>query len=456
MPDTAAWPAPAASDIPTRLDAVVRLPGSKSLTNRYLVLAALAADESRLRAPLRSRDTLLMADGLRALGATIDDLPGDDPSMPDWLITPGPITGGASVDCGLAGTVMRFLPAVAALADGSVRFDGDPGARVRPMGTVVEALRALGVEVASDDGRLPLTVTGKGRVAGGTVTIDASASSQFVSSLLLVGARFEQGLTVVHSGPPLPSRPHIEMTVEVLRDAGVDVDDADPDRWRVEPGEIYALDVVVEPDLTNAAPFLAAALVTGGRVHIPDWPQHTTQAGDAIRDILDTMGAEVALMRDGLTVSGDGEFSGIDVDLSDAGELAPTVAALAALADGPSRLRGIGHLRGHETDRLAALATEINRLGGDVTEEEDGLSIRPRPLTGARLRTYADHRMATAAAVLALKAPGTRVEDVETTAKTLPGFASMWNRMLGTPDLSDPADPTGTQPDTQPDTPTRS
>lgn len=433
MPDNLAWPAPAADDIPAPLDAVVRLPGSKSLTNRYLVLAALAGEESRLRAPLRSRDTILMAEGLAALGADLADLPGDDPAMPDWLITPGPITGDTSVDCGLAGTVMRFLPPVAALAHGPVWFDGDPGARVRPMGAVVQALQSLGVEVTSEGGRLPLQVIGTGAVTGGTVTIDASASSQFVSALLLVGARFEKGLTIVHDGPPVPSRPHIEMTVEVLRDAGVEVDDAEPNRWRVEPGEIYALDVVVEPDLTNAAPFLAAAMVVGGRVHIPDWPQHTTQAGDAIRNILDSMGAEVALLREGLTVTGNGEVHGIDVDLADAGELTPTVAALAALADGPSRLRGVGHLRGHETDRLAALVTEINRLGGQAVETEDGLSITPRPLTGARLRSYADHRMATSAALLGLKAPGTSVEDVQTTAKTLPGFADMWCRMLGVP-----------------------
>lgn len=421
------WPAPT-PDRP--VDATVTLPGSKSLTNRYLVIAALAAQPSRLRAPLRSRDTLLMAGALRALGAGIEDVPGASPFGEDWLVTPAPLHGG-SVDCGLAGTVMRFLPPVAALAAGDVRFDGDPRARERPMSAVLEALRALGVRV-SDDGRggLPFTVHGTGTVTGGEVAIDATDSSQFVSGLLLAAARFERGLTVRHTGAPIPSRPHVSMTVEALRDVGVVVDDVEPDTWRVEPGEIGGLDVQVEPDLSNATPFLAAAAVTGGRVTVPGWPQWTTQAGDAIRDLLDSMGAEVTLERDGLTVRGTGELYGVDADLHDAGELTPTVAALAALADTPSRLSGVAHLRGHETDRLAALAREITGLGGDVTETADGLVIRPAPLHAGVFHTYGDHRLATAGAVIGLRVPGVQVEDVGTTAKTLPDFPGMWSRML--------------------------
>lgn len=421
------WPAPT-PDRP--VDATVTLPGSKSLTNRYLVIAALAAQPSRLRAPLRSRDTLLMAGALRALGAGIEDVPGASPFGEDWLVTPAPLHGG-SVDCGLAGTVMRFLPPVAALATGDVRFDGDPRARERPMSAVLEALRALGVRV-SDDGRggLPFTVHGTGAVTGGEVAIDATDSSQFVSGLLLAAARFERGLTVRHTGAPIPSRPHVSMTVEALRDVGVVVDDLEPDTWRVEPGEIGGLDVQVEPDLSNATAFLAAAAVTGGRVTVPGWPQWTTQAGDAIRDLLDSMGAEVTLERDGLTVRGTGELYGVDADLHDAGELTPTVAALAALADTPSRLSGVAHLRGHETDRLAALAREITGLGGDVTETADGLVIRPAPLHAGVFHTYGDHRLATAGAVIGLRVPGVQVEDVGTTAKTLPDFPGMWSRML--------------------------
>jgi 3-phosphoshikimate 1-carboxyvinyltransferase len=423
------WPAPAVAE---RIDADVTLPGSKSLTNRFLVLAALANGTSRLRRPLRSRDTLLMAEALRSLGAGVEDSTSDAAGGADWVVTPASLRGGGRVDCGLAGTVMRFLPPVAALCSGRVDFDGDPQARVRPMGPVLEALRALGATV-DDAGRgtLPFTVLGAGRMPGGTVTLDASASSQFVSALLLAAPRYEQGVTVRHVGPPVPSEPHIEMTVETLRDAGAIVEDSEPDVWRVEPSEINALDVQVEPDLSNAAPFLAAALVTGGRVTVPGWPQHTTQAGDAIRDILDAMGADVSLARDGLTVTGTGEVSGVDVDLHDASELTPVVAAVAALADSPTVIRGVAHIRGHETDRLAALSRELGTLGADVAETDDGLRIRPRPLTGGLFHTYSDHRMAMAGAVLGLRAPGLVVQDVDTVAKTLPDFVGLWEAMVG-------------------------
>lgn len=420
------WAAPYAV---APVHARVVLPGSKSLTNRYLVLAALSGEESRLRRPLRSRDTLLMAQALRALGARIEDIPGEDLGAPDWLITPGPLRGGARIDCGLAGTVMRFLPPVAALADGPVAFDGDAQARGRPMGPGLSALRDLGVAIDGD--ALPFTVHGRGDVPGGEVSLDASASSQFVSGLLLAGARFPQGLTVIHDGKPIPSTPHVTMTVEALRDAGVDVDDSWPNRWRVEPGSVHSLDVFVEPDLSNAAAFLAAAMVTGGRVEVPGWPQHTTQAGDGIRDIFDAMGGEVILSREGLVVTGPDRPEGLDVDLHDVGELAPVVAAVAAVAASPSWLRGIAHLRGHETDRLAALAAELGRVGARVEVLDDGLQILPGPLRPARLHTYADHRMAMAAAVIGLAVPGVVLDDVATTAKTMPDFALRWEAMVG-------------------------
>ena len=433
------WAAPTAN---RPVEATVALPGSKSLTNRFLVLAALASDWSRLRQPLRSRDTLLMAAGLRALGVEIEDVPAEGHpgvGMPvhevssgvDWIVRPGPLRGGVRVDVGLAGTVMRFLPPVAALAQGPVEFDGDPQARIRPMGPVLDALRTLGVSL-DDGGRgtLPVIVDGTGSVRGGSVTMDASSSSQFISALLLAGARYDEGVTVHHDGKPVPSEPHIAMTVETLRDAGVDVDDSEPNTWRVEPSEISPVDVLIEPDLSNAGPFLAAALVTGGRVRVPDWPQHTTQAGDALRDILDAMGADVSLDRTGLTVTGSGEIEGVDVDLHDASELTPVVAALAALAQSPSWIRGVAHIRGHETDRIAALASEINALGGAVVETEDGLRITPKPLRGGRFHSYHDHRMATAGAVLGLRIPDLVVEDIATTAKTLPDFPGLWTAML--------------------------
>jgi 3-phosphoshikimate 1-carboxyvinyltransferase len=422
------WPAPTAA-APVR--ATVSLPGSKSLTNRYLVLAAVADEPSRLRSPLRSRDTVLMAGALARLGIGLEDATGTGGFGADWLVHPAPLRGGTSVDVGLAGTVMRFLPPIAALADGDVVFDGDPRARERPMAPIVTALRDLGIRVTAADGdRLPLTVHGTGRVRGGTVQVDASASSQFVSALLLAGARFDEGLTLRHVGPPIPSEPHVTMTVEALRDVGVVVDDSEPEVWRVEPGRVGGLDVLVEPDLSNAAPFLAAAAVTGGSVTVPHWPQHTTQAGDALRDLLDQMGAEVSLDRDGLTVTGGDELYGIEADLNPAGELTPTVAALAALASSPSHLFGIAHLRGHETDRLAALAAELNALGGSVRETDDGLRIGTARLHGGTFHTYDDHRLATAGALIGLKVPGVLVENVGTTAKTLPGFTDLWHGML--------------------------
>ncbi|MFC8046357.1 3-phosphoshikimate 1-carboxyvinyltransferase [Nocardia sp. NPDC057353] len=416
------WPAPQV-DVPVH--ATVTLPGSKSITNRALVLAALADGPSTITGALRSRDTNLMIEALRALGA---DISGAGDTL---VVTPAPLHAG-TVDCGLAGTVMRFLPPLAALSTGEVHFDGDAQARVRPLRTILDALRELGADISGDT--LPFTVRGAGALRGGPVTIDASGSSQFVSGLLLSAARFEQGITVHHSGAALPSMPHIEMTVEMLRQADVKVeapeDPRAPQTWTVLPGPIRALDREVEPDLSNATPFLAAAAVTGGEVSIPHWPRITTQPGDVIREIVVRMGGEAGIVDGVLTVRGPEQLAGIDIDLHDVGELTPTVAALAALADSPSRLRGIAHLRGHETDRLAALSTEINRLGGRVTETEDGLEIEPAELHGGTWHSYADHRMATAGAILGLRVPDVRIEDIGTTAKTLPDFVALWERML--------------------------
>ncbi|CCH34811.1 3-phosphoshikimate 1-carboxyvinyltransferase [Actinosynnema sp. NPDC047251] len=419
---TSQWSAPTAHG---PVHATVPVPGSKSITNRALVLSALADGPSALHAPLRSRDTALMAAALVALGAGIED--GPDGS---WLVTPRALRGPAAVDCGLAGTVMRFLPPAAALAVGEIVFDGDEHARVRPMGTILNALRALGADV--DGEALPFTLHGKGGLPGGEVTIDASASSQFVSGLLLSAARYESGVTVLHDGKPVPSLPHIEMTVSMLREAGVVVDDAEPNAWRVEPGPVAAREWHVEPDLSNATPFLAAAAVTGGEVTIPGWPATTTQPGGAVRGIFGRFGCEVTLDERGLTVRGPGRLTGVDLDLRDESELTPTVVALAALAEGRTRIRGVAHIRGHETDRIAALAAEVNRLGGAAEETEDGLVITPRPLHGGTWRAYADHRMATAGAIVGLVVPGVGVDDIASTTKTIPDFPGMWATMLGT------------------------
>ena len=425
------WRAPVA---PSSLAATLSLPGSKSLTNRELVLSALAEGPSLLRAPLHSRDSALMIQALRALGVSIAEVPGAGGFGPDLVVTPAELTGG-SIDCGLAGTVMRFLPPVAALALGPVTFDGDEGARRRPMRTTIESLRALGVDV-SDDGRasLPFSLYGTGAVEGGDLEIDASASSQFVSGLLLAAPRFARGLRLRHTGERLPSLPHIDMTIACLAARGVAVDNPEPGVWVVPPHPIAALEVDIEPDLSNAAPFLVAAAIAGGSVTIEGWPQSTTQVGADLETLLPLFGARVSRVDGTLTVSAGDAIPGVDLDLSAGGELAPALVALAALADSPSRITGIGHLRGHETDRLAALAAEINGLGGAVTELDDGLAVNPRPLHGGLWHSYEDHRMATAGAIIGLVVPGVEIDDIATTAKTLPEFPELWAAMLREPD----------------------
>ena len=418
------WPAPQA---PVPVTATVAVPGSKSETNRALVLAALSSGPSSIVNGLDARDTRLMRDALRTLGVQIEE------TADTWRVTPpARFTGGGTVDCGLAGTVMRFVPPLAVLADGPVAFDGDEQAYGRPMRPLLDALRDLGAQVdAGGTGQgLPFTVVGRSDAAGGTVTVDASTSSQFVSALLLVGARLAGGLELRHDGPPVPSLPHIAMTVAMLRERGVEVDDSQADRWVVSPGVVAPRDVVVEPDLSNAAPFLAAAAATGGSVTVQHWPTQTLQPGDQLRDILAVFGAEVTLTDAGLTVRGTDELLGTDLDLSGASELTPVVAALAALARDTSHIRGVAHVRGHETDRLAALKAELEALGARVHETHDGLTVHPRLLAGETFRTYADHRMAQAGALLGLVVPGVVLDDVTCTAKTMPTFVALWTQML--------------------------
>lgn len=416
------WPAPRVRE---PIGSVVSLPGSKSLTNRAVLLAALASAPSTVGLPLRSRDTTLMLQALRALGTTIDD------DGEQWHVVPGEWTRDAHVDCGLAGTVMRFVPPVAGLSTGDISFDGDAHMRNRPVGEVLTALATLGLDI-DDAGRggLPFTVRGRGHVPGGAVTIDASTSSQFVSALLLAGPRYEQGVEVRHVGQPVPSLPHIEMTVAVLREHGIEVDDTEANRWTVSPGTVRPVDRTIEPDLSNAAPFVGLAAATGSTVTVRDWPTTTTQAGDALRSILASMGCAIRLTEDGLTVTGPSRLQGVDLDLHDVGELTPAIAALCALAETPSHLSGIAHIRTHETDRLAALATELNGLGASVEEHHDGLTIRPTPLHGGTFHTYADHRMAHAGVIIASAVDDVLVEDIATTSKTFPDFAGAWTRFV--------------------------
>ena len=469
------WPAPLApaSSKAAGKNALVHIPGSKSLTNRYLLLAALADSPSYLRAPLHSRDSALMIEALRQLGAGIELVPTDSPFGPDVRVTPlnfaqadsaqaQSVSQAVSVECGLAGTVMRFVPALAALLPGEFAFDGDPHARQRPMGPVLEGLRQLGVQVECEQGenalpfvlRSPGLASAEGVSEAPVVRIDASASSQFVSALLLMAPRLPQGMVLVHEGSSVPSIPHIQMTVEALRQMGIRVQEHYPIqdnkaeggeyRWTVHPGSFPGFEMTIEPDLSNAGPFLAAAVVTGESVTIPHWPAPaadssagTTQVGDMWRELLPALGARVSYAEGQLTVTGpaqlpEGDFS---FDLSAGGELAPTMAAACTFVKGRVELTGIAHLRGHETDRLAALAAEINRLGGSAHDTADSLVIEaPIPATPEAqpvlARTYDDHRMATFAAIIGLRRPNVVVQNVATVAKTMPEFTVMWEDML--------------------------
>ena len=462
------WPAPLApaSSEAAGKNALVHIPGSKSLTNRYLLLAALANSPSYLRAPLHSRDSALMIEALRQLGAGIELVPTDSPFGPDVKVIPLDFAQAqphaVSIECGLAGTVMRFVPALAALLPGEFAFDGDPHARQRPMGPVLEGLRQLGVQVDCEQGenalpfvlRSPGLASSEGVSEAPVVRIDASTSSQFVSALLLMAPRLPQGMVLVHEGSSVPSIPHIQMTVEALRQMGIRVQEHYPNqgneteggeyRWTVHPGSFPGFEMTIEPDLSNAGPFLAAAVVTGESVTIPHWPAPaadssagTTQVGDMWRELLPALGAQVRYAEGRLTVIGpaqlpEGDFS---FDLSAGGELAPTMAAACAFVKGRVELTGIAHLRGHETDRLAALAAEINRLGGTAHDTADSLVIEaliPAAAEAAPVlaRTYDDHRMATFAAVIGLRRPNVVVQNVATVAKTMPEFTAMWEDML--------------------------
>lgn len=415
-----AWAAPLAK---SAISGQISIPGSKSLTNRELVLSALASGPSEILNPLDSRDSSLMIQALKQLGAEIESTPNS------LRIKPKPISGPAQIDCGLAGTVMRFVPPVAALAKGEIFFDGDVAARSRPMKTTVDSLRALGVEVSGSG--LPFTIHGTGEVVGGELSIDASESSQFVSGLLLVAARFKNGLTLNHIGKTLPSMPHIDMTIDTLAKRGVKVSKLSETSWRIKPGEISGRTVEIEPDLSNAGPFMAAALVAGGQVTIQNWPTSTTQVGNDFVSLLTLMGGKVSRSGTGMSVTGTGEINGIEIDLSSAGELTPVIAALAALAKSKSVISGVAHLRGHETNRLKALVDEINSIGGRASETQDGLIIEPADLRGGLWKTYGDHRMATAGAIIGLRVPRIEIEDITVTSKTMPGFELLWSKMLG-------------------------
>ncbi|GAA1689553.1 3-phosphoshikimate 1-carboxyvinyltransferase [Microbacterium sediminicola] len=424
------WHAPSAFGA---LDARLAIPGSKSLTNRELLIAALADAPGTLHAPLHSEDSDRMVEALTALGVQIERVPSESPFGPDLRVTPpARLRGDVTVDCGQAGTVMRFVAAAAGLATGDVTLTAHPSALHRPMGALITALRDLGIDI-DDEGRwgLPFQVRGHGHVRGGEVVIDASASSQFVSGLLMAAPRFDTGLHLIHSGERLPSLPHIDMTVESLSRRGIHVERPTSREWIVPPGTPRGKDVPIEPDLSNAAPFLAAAMIAGGSVAVTGWPSRSTQPGALLTDLLSGLGGRVSRRGGALTVTaGRAGIHGVSLDLSAASELTPTIVGLAAFADAPTTITGVGHIRAHETDRIAALVGNLRDLGGDAEELPDGLRVHPRPLHGGVWRAHHDHRMATTGALIGLAVPGVVVDDIGTTAKTLPQFTELWDRML--------------------------
>ncbi len=417
------WHAPT---INGAINSTLEIPGSKSATNRAFVLAALGDKNSIITNPLFARDTNLMLEALEKLGCNVVKKSNSveiSPMKKDH--------SEISIDVGLAGTVMRFVPPLAALSSGTSHFDGDERARNRPMKTLIESLKKLNVKVIDNhQGKLPFSIISDGQITGGEIEIDASESSQFISALMLVGAKFKNGLTIKHVGQNLPSLPHIEMTIEMLKEVGVKTNQINATTWRIDNQNIYSKNWLVEPDLSNAGPFLAAAMVTKGEIKINDWPLQTTQAGNSWIEILSLMGANIQLNSKQLILKNESDIKGINYNLNNVGELTPVLVAISLFANSKSEFTGISHLRGHETDRLAALVENITAIGGDAKETEDGLIINPKQLHGGVWKAFDDHRMATAGAVIGLKVKDIYVDDISTTSKTLPNFENLWNKMV--------------------------
>ena len=408
------------------INAVCPVPGSKSESNRALVLGALGDGPSRLSGVLEARDTELMIAGLRHLGVRIQ-LDHDEA-----VVTPPEHFVPAKIDCGLAGTVARFLPPLAALSGGECSFFGDPKMSERPIAPLLDGLRQLGASCSSE--HVPFSISAPDGLTGREVRIDSSGSSQFISGLLLSAARFPNGLVLHHVGDSVPSLPHIEMSVSMLAQRGVRVSNSGM-TWTVEPGTISSLDQRIEPDLSNAAAFLLAGVITGGRVTVPAWPSKTTQPGDLIRGVLDKVGAHSELTKDGLSAWSSEDLSGVDLDMSSASELTPVVAALAVFCNGTTRITGVGHIRGHETNRIEAIVDELNAIGVTASELADGIQIEGIGSHGSLsprrpFKTYADHRMVHLGALLALKCSNLEVEDPKAASKTMPDFVERWTKMV--------------------------
>ncbi len=448
------WKAPTAKG---PLNATVVLPGSKSQTSRALVIGTIASAPTTIRGALASRDSFLATKAMRHFGAQFDY---SDEVNSLTITPPKQLKGGGTIDCGLAGTVMRFAPALAAFADGTTAFIGDKAALKRPLEPLTDALTELGAKISfqGKPGYLPLSVRGTrtkrsvfaaltdpGWQDGGqsNVRVDTTSSSQYLSALLLASPLFGRPVTLKAKGR-LPSWPYVAMSLKMLAEQDVPIEQTGSARWLTSPVRPVGNPINIEPDLSNAGPFLAAALLAGGSVTIAHWPTTTDQVGRYWLELLPRFGASLAFSSAGLTIHAPEGLTwpGMEFDLGPCGELAPTVAALCVFATGPSTILGIGHLRGHETDRLKALAEEISKLGGKAKVLPDGIHIKPGKPKAALLDSYDDHRMATFGAIVGLRIPGCEVEGIETTAKTLPVFPARWQAMLDgalSPDLLWPA-----------------
>ncbi|MBO9310050.1 MAG: 3-phosphoshikimate 1-carboxyvinyltransferase [Chloroflexi bacterium] len=404
------------------IDAVISVPGSKSITNRALVLAALAEGESALENALFSEDSHWCSQALQRLGIPIKA----EAEAARFLVQGrGGILPAAHADLfvGNSGTTARFLVAVAALGNGTYRFDGVPRMRQRPIGPLLAALRQLGAQFSFEGApnAFPLTVHAAG-LQGGAATLEATNSSQYVSALLQVAPYARRDVTIYLTGEVV-SEPYIEMTLRVMAQFGVIADKSDYRNYHVRAGQRYqAQRYVIEPDASNATYFFAAAALVGGRVRVPHLSANSLQGDVRFVDVLEQMGCQVERAATYLEVRSIGQLRGVDVDLNAMSDTAQTLAAIAPFASTPTRIRNIGHIRHKETDRIAALATELRKLGAQVEERADSLTIYPSALRPAEIETYDDHRMAMAFAVTGLALDGVRIKNPACTAKTFPDF----------------------------------
>ncbi|MFM9058746.1 MAG: 3-phosphoshikimate 1-carboxyvinyltransferase [Planctomycetaceae bacterium] len=426
---------------PGPIRGAIRPPGSKSITNRALVCAALARGESTLTGVLDSDDTRVMAAGLAALGIAIEaDWPGAAVRVAGCA--GGIPAASATLDCAASGTTMRFLSAVCGLGRGTYRLDGVARMRQRPIGDLVAALRDLGVDaVAESPGECPPVVIRSSGLAGGDVRVRGGTSSQFASGLAMAAPCTPRGMRIEFEGT-LVSVPYLDMTRRVMESFGARFDEAGERGWRIAPGGYVGRRYAIEPDASAASYFAAAAAITGGSVRIDGLSRRSLQGDVAFCDVLERMGCTVAWHDGGpdgdggsVTVSGRAA-RGVDIDMNAISDTVPTLAVVTLFAEGATTIRNVAHIRDKETDRIGDLVRELRRLGADVEENPDGLAIHPAPLHGAELATYDDHRMAMSLALAGLVVPDVRIHDPGCVAKTFPGYWRELGALLGTGDLS--------------------